>query len=143
MDKITIILNYSTPFSSVRVYYFQIMSCSYYTYIIQTDPIICCQPRLLEHQIFIITVTKKNRGNQRWSAWHLVISFFLLVNTMLLRLWNTFNTMKSEVNLSDNYRRDQIEFLSRLSKYYNNKPFKDLNRLPRAFNSLSSISNSF
>ena len=39
------------------------------------------------------------------------------------------NTMKSEVNLSDNYRRDQIEFLSRLSKYYNNKPFKDLTRV--------------
>jgi hypothetical protein len=37
-------------------------------------------------------------------------------------------TMKSEVNLSDNYRRDQIEFLSRLSKY-NNKPLKDLTRV--------------
>jgi integrase/recombinase XerD len=38
--------------------------------------------------------------------------------------------MKNEVNLSDNYRRDQIEFLSRLSKYNNNnKPFKDLTRV--------------
>ena len=38
-------------------------------------------------------------------------------------------TMKSEVNLSDNYRRDQIEFLSKLSKYNNNKPFKDITRV--------------
>jgi integrase/recombinase XerD len=37
--------------------------------------------------------------------------------------------MKNEVNLSDNYRRDQIEVLSRLSKYNNNnKPFRDLTR---------------
>lgn len=36
--------------------------------------------------------------------------------------------MKSEVNLSDNYRRDQIEVLTRFSKYNNNKPFKDLTR---------------
>ena len=36
--------------------------------------------------------------------------------------------MKSEVNLSDNYRKDLIEVLSRLSKYNDNKPFKDLVR---------------
>jgi integrase len=36
--------------------------------------------------------------------------------------------MKSEVNLSDHYRRDLIEVLSRFSKYSNNKPFKDLTR---------------
>ena len=37
--------------------------------------------------------------------------------------------MKSEVNLSSNYRRDVIEVLSRLSKYNDNKPFKDLTRV--------------
>ena len=37
--------------------------------------------------------------------------------------------MKSEVNLSDNYRRDVIEVLSRLSKYNDKKPFKDLTRV--------------
>lgn len=36
--------------------------------------------------------------------------------------------MKSEVNPSNNYRRDQIEVLTRLSKYNDNKPFKDLIR---------------
>jgi hypothetical protein len=35
-------------------------------------------------------------------------------------------TMKSEVNLSDHYRRDLIEVLSRFSKHNNNKPFRDL-----------------
>ena len=37
-------------------------------------------------------------------------------------------TMKSEVNLSDHYRRDLIEVLSKFSRYNNNKPFKDLTR---------------
>ncbi len=36
--------------------------------------------------------------------------------------------MKNEVNLSDNYRKDVIELLSRFSKYNDNKPFKDLMR---------------
>jgi integrase/recombinase XerD len=38
--------------------------------------------------------------------------------------------MKSEVNLSDNYRRDVIVVLSKFSKYEGNrdKPFKDLTR---------------
>jgi integrase/recombinase XerD len=36
--------------------------------------------------------------------------------------------MKNEVNLSDNYRRGVIEILSRLSKYNENKPFKDSTR---------------
>jgi integrase len=36
--------------------------------------------------------------------------------------------MKNEVNLSDSYRRDTIEILSRFSKYNDNKPFKDLTR---------------
>jgi integrase/recombinase XerD len=37
-------------------------------------------------------------------------------------------SMKSEVNLSDHYRRDLIEVLSKFSKYNDNKPFKDLTR---------------
>ncbi|MDQ3977009.1 MAG: hypothetical protein M3264_10840, partial [Thermoproteota archaeon] len=37
--------------------------------------------------------------------------------------------MKNEVNLSDNYRRDIIEVLSRFSRYNDNKPFKDLTRI--------------
>jgi integrase/recombinase XerD len=36
--------------------------------------------------------------------------------------------MKNEVNLADNYRRSVIEILSRLSKYNDNKPFKDSTR---------------
>ena len=36
--------------------------------------------------------------------------------------------MNSEVNLSDNYRKDVIELLFRFSKYNDNKPFKDLIR---------------
>jgi integrase len=36
--------------------------------------------------------------------------------------------MKNEVNLSDNYRKDLIEALSRFSKYNDNTPFKDLTR---------------
>jgi integrase/recombinase XerD len=36
--------------------------------------------------------------------------------------------IKSEVNLSDNYRKDLIALLSRFSKYNNNKPFSDLTR---------------
>jgi hypothetical protein len=37
-------------------------------------------------------------------------------------------TMKIEVNLSDHYRRDLIEILSKFSRYNNNKLFKDLTR---------------
>jgi hypothetical protein len=36
--------------------------------------------------------------------------------------------IKSEVNLSDNYRKDLIALLSRFSKYNDNKPFRDLTR---------------
>ena len=36
--------------------------------------------------------------------------------------------MKNEVNLADNYRRGVIEILSRLSKYNDNKSFKDSTR---------------
>jgi integrase len=36
--------------------------------------------------------------------------------------------MKSEINLSDSYRRDLIEILSRFSKCSNNKPFKEVIR---------------
>jgi hypothetical protein len=35
--------------------------------------------------------------------------------------------MKSEVNLSDNYRRDIIEVLCRFSRFNSNKHFKALN----------------
>jgi integrase/recombinase XerD len=36
--------------------------------------------------------------------------------------------MKSEVNLSDNYRKDLIEALARFSQYNDNKPLKNLTR---------------
>ena len=36
--------------------------------------------------------------------------------------------MKIEINLSDNYRKDLIEFICRFSKFNNNKPFKELIR---------------
>jgi integrase/recombinase XerD len=36
--------------------------------------------------------------------------------------------MRVEINLSPNYSRDNIEVLTRLSKYHDNKPFKDLRR---------------
>jgi hypothetical protein len=36
--------------------------------------------------------------------------------------------MMSEVNLSDNYRKDLIEALARFSKYNDNKPLKNLTR---------------
>ena len=36
--------------------------------------------------------------------------------------------MKSEVNLSDHYRKDLIELLSKFSKYHDSRPFKDLTR---------------
>lgn len=36
--------------------------------------------------------------------------------------------MKSEVNLSNNYRRDIIEVLYRFSEYNSNKPFRDSTR---------------
>jgi integrase len=36
--------------------------------------------------------------------------------------------VKSEVNLSDSYRKDLIALLSRFSKYNDNKPFRDLTR---------------
>jgi integrase len=38
------------------------------------------------------------------------------------------STMKIEVNLSDHYRRDLIEVLSKFSRYNNNKPFKRMTR---------------
>ena len=36
--------------------------------------------------------------------------------------------MKSEVNLSDSYRRDVIEVITKLSKYHNNRSFKEKTR---------------
>jgi hypothetical protein len=36
--------------------------------------------------------------------------------------------IKSEVNLSDNYRKDLIALLSRFSKYNDNKPFRGITR---------------
>ena len=36
--------------------------------------------------------------------------------------------MKSEVNLSDSYRRDVIEVISKLSKYHDHKSFKEMTR---------------
>jgi hypothetical protein len=36
--------------------------------------------------------------------------------------------MKSEVNLSDHYRRDLIQALSKFSRHHDNRPFKDLTR---------------
>ena len=36
--------------------------------------------------------------------------------------------MKSEINLSDNYRRSIIEVLTTFSRCNDNKPFKDLTR---------------
>lgn len=36
--------------------------------------------------------------------------------------------LKIEINLSDNYRKDLIEFICRFSKFNNNRPFKDLTR---------------
>lgn len=36
--------------------------------------------------------------------------------------------MKIEINLSDNYRKDLIQLLSRFSRYCDNKPFKDFTR---------------
>jgi hypothetical protein len=36
--------------------------------------------------------------------------------------------IKSEVNLSDNYRKDLIALLSRFSKHNDNRPFSDLTR---------------
>jgi hypothetical protein len=37
--------------------------------------------------------------------------------------------LKSEVNLADNYRRDVIIVLCRVSTYHGNRPFKDLTRM--------------
>jgi hypothetical protein len=34
--------------------------------------------------------------------------------------------LKTETSLSDHYRKDNIHVLTRLSKFYNNKPFKDM-----------------
>jgi hypothetical protein len=36
--------------------------------------------------------------------------------------------LKTEVNLSDHYRRDLIYLLTTLSKYYDNKSYKDITR---------------
>jgi integrase/recombinase XerD len=37
--------------------------------------------------------------------------------------------VESEVNLSDNYRRDIVEALARFSRYHDNRPFKDIARV--------------
>lgn len=37
-------------------------------------------------------------------------------------------SLKTEINLSDNYRRTTIGVLAKLSKFYNQKPFKDITR---------------
>jgi hypothetical protein len=36
---------------------------------------------------------------------------------------------KSELNLSDNYRKDIVEALARFSRYNDNRPFKDITRI--------------
>ena len=56
---------------------------------------------------------------------------------MILRLRNQDNALiiarfilsaKNEINLSDNYRRDLINNLTSLSKFYDNKPFSEMTR---------------
>lgn len=37
-------------------------------------------------------------------------------------------SLKIEVNLSDNYRKDVINLLTKISKSYDNKPFKDITK---------------
>lgn len=39
---------------------------------------------------------------------------------------NYISTIRVEVNLSDHYRKDLIEVISRFTRYNDNKPFKDL-----------------
>ena len=41
---------------------------------------------------------------------------------------NYISTIRVEVNLSDHYRKDLIEVLSRFARYNDNKPFKDITR---------------
>jgi hypothetical protein len=39
--------------------------------------------------------------------------------------------LKTDVNLSDHYRKDLIYLLTTLSKYYDNKPFRGIRRVER------------
>ena len=41
---------------------------------------------------------------------------------------NYITTMKTEINLSDSYRKDLIHLLSKFSRYRDNKPFKEFIR---------------
>ena len=41
---------------------------------------------------------------------------------------NYIITMKTEINLSDSYRKDLIQLLSKFSRYRDNKPFKEFTR---------------
>ena len=41
---------------------------------------------------------------------------------------NYITIMKTEINLSDSYRRDLIQLLSKFSRYRDNKPFKEFTR---------------
>ena len=41
---------------------------------------------------------------------------------------NYISTIRVEVNLSDHYRKDLIEVLTRFARYNDNKPFKDITR---------------
>ncbi|MGA7543174.1 MAG: hypothetical protein WBW34_08955, partial [Nitrososphaeraceae archaeon] len=42
---------------------------------------------------------------------------------------NYITTMKTEINLSDSYRKDLIQLLSKFSRYCDNRPFKDFTRV--------------
>ena len=41
---------------------------------------------------------------------------------------NYITTMKTEINLSDSYRKDLIQLLSKFSRYCDNRLFKDFTR---------------
>jgi hypothetical protein len=46
----------------------------------------------------------------------------------IITLANYIQSMKTEINLSDHYKRDLIFLLCKLSKYYYHKPYEDLKR---------------
>ena len=46
----------------------------------------------------------------------------------IITIANYIQSMKTEINLSDHYKRDLISLLCKLSKYCSHKPYKDLKR---------------
>jgi integrase len=80
-----------------------------------------CSPDLLDRKIEFVTAELRNHQELSKGLHEISAENALIVSEYIMM-------MKTEMNLSDNYRRDNIKILYTFSKYNKNKPLKTITR---------------